>query len=323
MKDSNRNLQVDGLRGLTVLFIATYHLFCRYQQLFCNNDVIILHYLGSFGVTIFLMISAWYADSGRINRVPKKILRLYPSYVLCISIIAILLYFLPLAGRTITVKDFILNLFWINGYIGTPYVDGAHWYLPILISVIIVFAAFHTFKVDHSVLSYIGWLCLILIVKKMNLNIVSRFLAGSYAGIACASISLKRFLETTHRKEQLKWVGLGIISCLFLLITLGLPQLIELIITIPLIYCVMNRRLSVLEIPVLRFFGEISYPLYLIHQNVSYIVITQITLALGRYVFGIEFIAFGLVLVLSIIIYRLVEHPWLTFLQNKDIRKSK
>lgn len=34
--------------------------------------------------------------------------------------------------------DWILNIFFINGFIGTRYVDGAHWYLTILISFIVI-----------------------------------------------------------------------------------------------------------------------------------------------------------------------------------------
>ena len=139
-----RNRQIDGLRCIALVMIIAFHYFYRYNQIYNagNGEIQIFKYFGVFGVNIFLLISAYFmyiplktnVDVDLKNYYKKKLLRLWPVYLCSIVMICIVLYIIPLPGRMVSGKDFIYNVFMINGYIGTPYVDGAHWYLTTLVA---------------------------------------------------------------------------------------------------------------------------------------------------------------------------------------------
>ena len=103
--------------------------------------------LGRLGVLIFLIISCWYlVDFNEINRdkfdlkkyYKGKLVRLWPCYAISITLMAIIVHFFYLPDRMSTWGDWLLNLFFINGFVGTPYVDGAHWYLTTLVAFIMI-----------------------------------------------------------------------------------------------------------------------------------------------------------------------------------------
>lgn len=56
----SRNKQVDGLRGTTILMILIFHIFYRYDEIYMNETGGVIRLFGSFGNTIFLLISSYY-----------------------------------------------------------------------------------------------------------------------------------------------------------------------------------------------------------------------------------------------------------------------
>lgn len=141
----NRNAQIDMFKGLAILLVITYHFFYRYVELYEPQTklFLLLSKCGVVGVTIFLSISGYLMFTGTmggINYVVKKIIRLWPTYAITITICFVLTHIIGLPGRTVGIKEFILNIFFINGFINVPYVDSAHWYITALIGCIFVYA---------------------------------------------------------------------------------------------------------------------------------------------------------------------------------------
>ncbi len=78
----------------------------------------------------------------------------------------------------------------------------------------------------------------------------------------------------------------------------------------------LGGRLSLLASPLLLWLGAISYPLYLVHQNVGYVVIHQLGLA-GV---GIEIAvvaATALAVLLAHVLHRHVEDPAQRWLRQR------
>lgn len=106
----------------------------------------------------FLLISCYYLinfDSAifsfsLIKYLLKKFIRLWPLYAIAITITVIVIHMFPLLGRMSTWTDWILNLTFINGFLGSPYVDGAHWYLTTLISFIIISGIGGKLKIEKN-----------------------------------------------------------------------------------------------------------------------------------------------------------------------------
>ena len=62
---STKNIHIEGLRGIAILFVVTYHFFYRYQQLYLENynGSIIVSTFGMFGLALFLCITGYFINS--------------------------------------------------------------------------------------------------------------------------------------------------------------------------------------------------------------------------------------------------------------------
>lgn len=181
-----RNQQVEGLRGFAILLILVYHAFFRFNQLYCANEINWMRNFGNFGVVLFLLISCYYLVdfNSKISHFHlfkfwiKKFLRLWPCYILSITITTIIMHIFLLPNRMSTGVDWLLNIFFINGFIGTPYVDGAHWYLTVLIGFIIVMGVGVKLYLYKNVFFYYGLILLFLLAGKLHIKIITVLLGG-------------------------------------------------------------------------------------------------------------------------------------------------
>lgn len=57
----NINYQIEGLRGISIMIVLLYHLIDRFQQIYFGRNIRAMDFWGSFGVTIFLIISGFFA----------------------------------------------------------------------------------------------------------------------------------------------------------------------------------------------------------------------------------------------------------------------
>ena len=316
---SKKNLQVEGIRGITILMIVLFHIFCRYQQIYYDTEIVWMKYWGSFGVTIFLLISAYFLYTPPkehfqfqfFRYLGKKALRLWPAYFISITIIfaVLALFFLP--GRTVGLKDYLLNIFFINGFIKTPYVDGAHWYLTVLISAIIICGVIQKIRLSEKWFVYIIWAALSAILSKFHIMVVSELLGGVYTGIIICGIALHQLVLLNSRTEDkkkltpeyLKIAAIGVTGIVFTLFCTDVEHGIELIIALPLLYFVMQQKCRILEWKPLVFIGGISYYLYLIHQNIAFCIEYYMTQNIGSFSYLYGLAAFAAVILLSVVMW--------------------
>lgn len=310
----DRNNQIEGLRGLAIIIIVSYHVFCRYSQIYLSKDIIWMRFWGTFGVGIFFMISCYYMinlsfqdDFSFVEYLKRKLIRLWPCYLISITVTFILVTIFYLPGRMTTWKDFALNILWINGFIGTPYVDGAHWYLTTLISFTFILGLIRKLKIQNKVISYFAWMMLGEIVVYLNMDIIGMMVGKYYIGYACISIALKQILQ--KKQNVMKWYILIIVSLLNIGLHIGIVALCELFIIVPVFVLCINKKLIFMSNTVFRGLAIISYPLYLIHQNIAFIIEYKLTNAIGSYSILFGIMAMAIVVVLAIVIYVTVEKP--------------
>lgn len=288
-----RNKQIDGLRGITILLIAIFHLFCRYREIYCGYTIWYLKWMGDFGNSIFLLISSYFLI-GIIGKkihlkkfISKKIVRLWPSYIVAITVIMVSTHFFSLPGRTCSWKDYLLNVVFLNGFLGHAYVDGAHWYITALIGATITVAIIKYYQIEEYSLTYVAWLFLEGISGLLGITPLNQILGSSYAPIICIGIAIHIMQQKGYKIRGLlkireyalreyfnnnKWFFLCIICYGYLFLRKGRLSFICLCMALPVFLLAIKKKMVFLENSVVRFMGMISYPFYLIHQNLAYLI---------------------------------------------------
>ena len=136
-----KNKGINSLKGILMLMIMFYHYTYRFQELYGISTIYFptLDTWGTFGVICFFIISGYFIfpknpNISAKNLLKKRLARLIPAYLLCVTVTFVCINLVGLTNRAVGFADYIFNLLMLNGFIGVPYVDGAHWLSLIHIS---------------------------------------------------------------------------------------------------------------------------------------------------------------------------------------------
>lgn len=213
----SRNNQIEGLRGLAMIIIVLYHTFLRFYQIYIGTELDFTKVIGRFGTCMFLIISCYFLvdfkrsnyDFSLLRYLLKKLLRLWPCYAVAITITAVVVHIWPLPERTSTWTDWLLNLVFINGFIETPYIDGAHWYLTTLVSFIIITGIGRKLKLENNPFFYYALIVVYAIFKSLGMGIVPLILGGGGIASFLFSHVLQSFLFKKRESYQGKKLYYG------------------------------------------------------------------------------------------------------------------
>ncbi|WP_158556870.1 acyltransferase family protein, partial [Coprococcus sp. AF21-14LB] len=291
-----RNKQIDGLRGVTIILIVVFHLFCRYREIYCGYTIWYLKWMGEFGNSIFLLISSYFLIGvlgKRINIIKfwaKKIFRLWPCYVIAITLTMGFTHIFELPQRTCSWKEYLLNICFINGFIGCNYVDGAHWYITTLIGAIIVVGLIKYFQIDKYIWTYLAWILLEGITGLIRFVPLNQLLGSSYVAIICIGISIGIMQQKQYKISSLfkftkieeyiyvnQWLLLCAACLVYHLLRRGVLAFGCLCLAIPFFLIALYKKGKIFEYKIIQFMGMLSYPLYLIHQNLAYLIEFNLT----------------------------------------------
>ena len=323
-----KNKQIEVLRGFLMLMIVFFHYTYRFTQLYGIQTInfLSLNKWGTIGVGGFFIITGYFLVPQNLENYDikdfliKKIKRIYPSYVLCITLIFISIKIWGLDGRESNFLDYFLNLSLLNGFIDTRYIDGAHWYISYLIIFYIVIGVILKFNKKASVFLPI-WLIIKDIFKLITVNIpqisiIYKMIGGNYVEFILIGIALKEILKkVTIEKKLLKeifrenfiYLLVIFISILQICIADGKIVTIGIILFLLMFLLMLRKKYNVTKYNILYFLGGMSYIIYLIHQNIGYQIL------LGLYDINKEFkfiyiiITFSIILIISYIINKFFE----------------
>lgn len=303
-----RGYSADGLQNLTFLELSP---IARY---------------GYIGVDLFFMISGYVIPMSVGNRAVKdfvvlRFIRLYPTFWLCMLITAVVMMAF---GSEITYRDILINTSMIAPFLGGKHIDGVYWSLVVelqfyaLIVGIMYFAG--TDKLPR-------WL-LVWLVLGAVVNIISKFIirlpyiGGGYYMLFCVGAGCYFY----HRQKSL--VGASLIAGGLILsiihsvdfaarVSEHYSALISpSIAVIATIFCAVLVFISP-KIKVnakIAAIGGLTYPLYLLHQNIGYAILNSFTEELRWE--GLALVI-ALALVASYIVYRYFDLPVRGWLRSR------
>ena len=332
MRKMERLIELDALRGLAALSVMLYHYTTRYNQLFGHVKANYFEFeYGNFGVQVFLIISGFviFMTINKIKSVKefalKRAVRLYPAYITSVILTFTLVSIFSLKGRETSLLEALFNLTMLQGFIPfdlIPHVDGAYWSLKVELTFYFFMGCIFSLKLINKIeIPLIIWLSFAFILRGISLfsdnfiiNALMVYGILSYCHLFIAGIMFYMLRDT--KKKSYYFI---IFACLFYeFLYNGLFRGTVVLIFFSIFYMLISGKLGFIAKKPLIFLGTISYSLYLIHQNIGYIIINF----MEKNGFVNEFYILIPILIsigLATAITFLIEKP----LQNMIISKSK
>lgn len=332
--NKKRVYQLDVLRFIAALSVVFYHYTFRGSMSGIVSSVRFeelneLFKYGYLGVDLFFLISGFVITLSIKSRsiqdfVLSRISRLYPAYWLGVIFTSVILYALDYSEFSFTISDVLVNLTMFQNYIDVVSVDGVYWSLFIemkfyifIIGAYLIANRIKTISLDYWMYS---WLILALLFvfapnsrtftflnQLLILEWSSYFIAGmtlyqiyasritlAYAFTLCITLCLSlyhalariQYLEAQFSTSFSPWYIASIVVAIYgvlLLIVYGKLQFLN-----------TSKSITV---------GLLTYPLYLLHQNIGFSIFNAFGNESNRYILLCATIVFMLLLSYLISVY--------------------
>lgn len=321
---------LDGLRGVAAIAVLLFHQGFRSAQLFPQlGRPLEAASWGYYGVALFFTISGFVILLSLQGSTPRRfvlsrLIRLYPIYWICAALTFTIVTLSRLPGRQVSPIQALGDLPLVQGLWNAAMIDPVYWTLAVeglfyLIVGVLFFAG--ALGGRRAVVSLGVWLALCVGVMTAARSAVSGGAGwgGAAAGLLTAVqwmplfvLGIAFFLLRIEGRRT-AGVGLGVAAITAAFLAAPDPRLF---IVLPVICALMAAALwgpqALLGNRPLAFLGEISYPLYLIHQNLGYVVLlTVVATGMSRSVGTIVAVVAMLALATA-----------LTFLVDRPLRRS-
>jgi peptidoglycan/LPS O-acetylase OafA/YrhL len=315
-KAPTRFTKLDGLRGLLALIVCLNHSYMvvtipAFASVWQQNPLIFHDFQaklqqlfmlignGGAAVTLFFLLSGLVLGPslakiqinfrGLLSFFTKRIIRLYPVYILILVLTALYMRFgysyqtFPASSAwynwwmhfDMTLREFILNFFFVHAYVGgvtwtlrailiTSFIfpifflinKKTPWWLDIIFSALLVYSSFTFLNIEgFRDLRYLYMFYLGLMIPKFK-----NFFSQIPNWVAMAALPFAIVLMLSFRYLTNEYQG-GVIEAIISFFIIGIAAYGEKV-----------RALNILDSRALKFFGKISYSLYLIHFSVLYVL---------------------------------------------------
>jgi peptidoglycan/LPS O-acetylase OafA/YrhL len=286
-KRSRRYAELDVFRGLAIISVLLYHYTTRYNEIYGYTEMPFAFPYGYLGVEFFYIISGFVIymsienTKNSFDFILKRFSRLYPAYWVSIGITFGLVSLFTLPGRQSSFCDAMINLTMLQDWIGrVEYVDGAYWVLSRFISFYFIIFLINKFNLNDKIIQLcVIWVLLIFASKvaadtgiRIPFRIKLTFLLtdGSFFIIGIMFYLSKKYGFKLS-------ISLVIVFCLICIYFVnGKAIFIASIIFSSFFILFCNGRLKFINVKPLTWLGGISYSLYLLHQNIGYIIIRKL-----------------------------------------------
>lgn len=318
------------IRGVCALLVMLYHYTTRYYDIVYNMSAEKNHiglWWGCWAVSAFFILSAFLTvnniedNTSLSGFLKKRAVRLYPTYWVAI-ILTVLVTQLADSKLKVGFPIAIANFTMLQGFVGIPNVDGAYWTLRYeLWFYILIAITLLSSKRKYNVLST-AWLCLILFSKflfeRLGLDntitgISEMALLSEWAHIFIIGISLSQILK--NKKDILSYFNL-LLSFIIEYSTGSAGRFLFVLVITLLCFISAVTHYRFKYDRSLNFLAGVSYPLYLIHQNIGYVIIggfEKMGLRAGTGVVT----AVAVSVLLAYLVHRFVEIPAMALVKNK------
>lgn len=323
---NNRLHELDAIRGLAALSVVLYHYTYRYYEIYPNENKLPFSFeYGHYGVQAFFIVSGFVIfmtlqkTTRTFDFISHRFIRLFPTYWISVFITFAAVSIFSLPGRETTVLEFFANLSMVHTQFGINGVDGVYWTLLYELKFYFLMLLLFIFKFLNKI-ETIGVILLSGIViayffgieHSVYYKISNQLFILDYISYFISGIMFYKI----YANEA------GWLTYMTLVLAFGIALFINrldasfIIVLIYFLFVLLSsHKLKVFVVKPLVFSGTISYALYLIHQNIGYIILNyiqefNISMWVGT------FFAICISLVIATIITFLFEKRVIFYLKN-------
>ena len=282
-KNRQRLSELDGLRGIAALAVVVFHYFYQYDSIYGHSfEISQWTRFGSYGVHLFFMVSG-FVIFWTISKVDhpldfiwSRFSRLYPVFWAAVFLTSLVVFTFGLPGREPRLTDLIVNYFMIHEYLGFKHVDGVYWTLSLELAfyfwMLVLLLLDQTRHIEKWLL---GWVVSAALLTYPGLGlelpgIWKKFFLLDYIELFAAGICFYILRQGKGRPMTYLVLAASSLS-LFAEYPVGIA--FSLLLFYAVFYLAITHRLGFLATKPIVFVGTISYSLYLIHQNIGYVII--------------------------------------------------
>ncbi|MGE4429239.1 MAG: acyltransferase family protein [Sphingobium sp.] len=317
-RTGGRLVELDALRGIGAIAVILYHLSVRYPEIFPGvAHVPFAFWPGEYRVLLFFAISGFaiFFSFKRIESIAdfavNRFARLFPAYWVAIALILLFEYAGDVDLLKIPLQSTFLNLTMLQAYLLHPEVDGAYWTLAVELgfytSMILLWRLLGRSmnRLEWTLIPWLGlkWLMMVWpsMPWRLTMVLVLEFLPFFVIGILFYRIW----------SGQRRWQA-QIPFFLAALLTLYGTDTFDLFLTGCFLILIFGAMLAgwlrFLGVRPLLWVGQASYPLYLVHENISFVIMLNASARGWNPWLGFG-LAIGTVVVLGWVLHRYVELP--------------
>ncbi len=318
-----RLAELDALRGIAALAVVLFHYTVKAPEILPRVATVDHGFvLGNYGVQLFFAISGFVIfmtlerTKSSADFAFARFTRLFPAYWAAILVTTVAVHLLGASELAQPGNIIATNFTMLQGFIYVPAVDGVYWSLTVeLAFYLCMWALWRARALDKIEPILCAWITLRFawLMFPALPSLGSKLLLVDHIAFFAVGIAAYRVRMGTRRwRDQLPVLVSGLIA-----VTLidGSEMALIYCGTAAILAALIAGRTGLLNAPVLVWLGALSYPLYLIHQNIGYAFIAALE------DFGVPPIvaalaALALALGLSQLIHDLVETPSLRVLRN-------
>lgn len=320
---STRFRELDGLRGIAALAVVLLHFTVVFEQIFPGHEPLGVSFpYGGLGVQLFFLISGYvilmtsrrYGHPGEFLR--ARAIRLYPTYWVSLTLTVLVVFGLGVDRLFRPFWEIASNYTMFQSFVGIRDFDGVYWslaremvfYLLIALTLWVCRRKVPDWFVHWFALAWaLGGLALIAAYAATDSSLVRVLVLASVAQYApLFGLGMNFYLYATTGKMHPVVFPLGALVIINeALMTNWVNGLLCGGLVLLFAWVIVVKDVSVLRNPVLVWLGGVSYPLYLLHQNIGYSIMDQTIDTIGAW--PARILALAVVLLLAWAVHELVE----------------